>query len=586
MARIQSGLRIVSAWFVLCSGFTALSAGAADPRSLPIPSDRTGMPTVIVYTKGPFKDDGFPPAELLNLVQDGKILRVIVGLDFDMVAPHDLSEADAAAQAAKLAALQRKVVSATPALSKAAVLRFQAMPYMGLTVNEAQLRSLLKNPAVRSIREEGIHKAHLDHSTEVIRVDKLWEPPINLTGEGQTVVVIDSGSYHPAMIDESRIVDGACFSRPSVPVIGGTTWPMFCNHWGSWFGCRSACKDYDLHPVTGWPAPKLGKEEGKFCPSGYGKTGREALIYSEYCSHGSHVATIAAGDTPRDNPTLRGVAPKAKVIRMQVFHILYDWERVIGFGNWRDFDQTHLLHTGPSATDIDILGALQQVYNWRHKYNIAAVNMSLGSSCSHPNCWPWMDHCDRRIPAYSDIIGKLTDFGIAVVIAAGNGARRHGDGVVGPPGCVEKAVTVGSTRIFLPPDVPTDDVLSGFSDHSEVVDLLAPGGANFAPNLGINAGIPHPSGDPRYARYPGTSMAAPHVAGAFAVLKEFRPSATVEELETALRCTGEPVARSDISRNRIDLRSAYQFLKDGLTDCNMPDHHPGAPEWLPRHRWF
>ncbi|GIT53244.1 MAG: hypothetical protein Ct9H300mP16_04040 [Pseudomonadota bacterium] len=49
-----------------------------------------------------------------------------------------------------------------------------------------------------------------------------------------------------------------------------------------------------------------GVEEGGFCPS---------FIAENMCNHGTHVATTVAGD----NGTLKGVAPGANVIRMQVF---------------------------------------------------------------------------------------------------------------------------------------------------------------------------------------------------------------------------------------------------------------------------
>ena len=62
-------------------------------------------------------------------------------------------------------------------------------------------------------------------------------------------------------------------------------------------------------------------------------------------------------------------------------------------------------------------------------------------------------------------------------------------------------------------------------------------------------------------------MAAPHVAGAFALLKEYKPGASVAELQTALECTGKSISRGGISKPRIDIHGAYRFLKKNKTDC-------------------
>ncbi|MDP7490182.1 MAG: S8 family serine peptidase, partial [Arenicellales bacterium] len=153
--------------------------------------------------------------------------------------------------------------------------------------------------------------------------------------------------------------------------------------------------------------------------------------------------------------------------------------------------------------------------------------------------------------------------GIAVVVASGNSGR---DGYISWPACINNAIAVGCTT--------DNDNLAYFSNHSNLIDLLAPG-------YGIYAGVPSRS----YGYKSGTSMAAPHVAGAFALLKSYDPNASVAELLTALDCTGEPIARAGVSRNRIDMRSAYQFLKKRETSCKKAEDYT-LPEWVPRHRWF
>ncbi|XGB39393.1 MAG: S8 family serine peptidase [Cyanobacteria bacterium LVE1205-1] len=60
-----------------------------------------------------------------------------------------------------------------------------------------------------------------------------------------------------------------------------------------------------------------------------------------------------------------------------------------------------------------------------------------------------------------------------------------------------------------------------------------------------------------FANNDGTSMAAPHVAGAFAVIRGLVPGATVGRMLTPLQSTGKSIAvpgiNPSLSRLRIDL---------------------------------
>jgi hypothetical protein len=73
-----------------------------------------------------------------------------------------------------------------------------------------------------------------------------------------------------------------------------------------------------------------------------------------------------------------------------------------------------------------------------------------------------------------------------------------------------------------------------------------------------------PPADPwaGYRFLSGTSMAAPHVAGAWAVLKSKKPSASVNEILNALRSTGQPItdSRNGLTLPRIDVAAALDAL--------------------------
>ena len=115
------------------------------------------------------------------------------------------------------------------------------------------------------------------------------------------------------------------------------------------------------------------------------------------------------------------------------------------------------------------------------------------------------------------IIDDLKAAGVATIIASGNDAVT---GAVSSPGCISTAITVGATN--------KSDAIAWYSnEHKTMVDLLAPGSS-------INSSIPPNS----YAYYSGTSMATPHVTGAFAAIRSHLPNATVDDIESALKVSG------------------------------------------------
>ena len=67
---------------------------------------------ITVFTRNaPDPDQDGPGKMLLERIEDGKTIRVIVGVDFDMVAPHELMARDVKAQAKDLAAIQDTIIN-------------------------------------------------------------------------------------------------------------------------------------------------------------------------------------------------------------------------------------------------------------------------------------------------------------------------------------------------------------------------------------------------------------------------------------------------------------------------------------------
>ncbi|MGD8909708.1 MAG: S8 family serine peptidase [Chromatiales bacterium] len=228
------------------------------------------------------------------------------------------------------------------------------------------------------------------------------------------------------------------------------------------------------------------------------------------CYHGTHVAGIAAGA----NDDIVGVAPAANIVAVQVFSLFP-----------ADYDSCSGVPCVLSYTS-DQYAALMWVLNESTADNIAAVNVSLGGSTKYTSS------CDSDIRASA--ISALKDAGIATVISSGNSAYDDG---VSSPGCISYAITVGSTN-------DTTDTVSDFSNSSELVDILAPGEWIYSSVL-----------DGLYDNARGTSMAAPHVTGAFAVMRALNDTASVADIEEALEANGVSITddRNSLSFPRLDL---------------------------------
>ncbi len=268
------------------------------------------------------------------------------------------------------------------------------------------------------------------------------------------------------------------------------------------------------------------------------------------CGHGTHVAGIAAGSGNSASGTnakrqYRGSATNANLIGVRV-----------------------LERNGTGTVDT-VLAGLQWVYNNRTLWNIRVVNLSLG----HP-----VGESYKTDPMCV-MMKQLWESGVVVVCAAGNMGRLNDEqnecndnegwgtayGSIQVPGNSPHVITVGAMK-----QAPTDkltrvkDKVATYSSRGPSIfdyvlkpDVVAPG--NLVVSIGPSAGylfqshssniVPvadyldnpniRPLNSNSYYVLSGTSMAAPAVAGAVAMILEKSPWLTPDTVKARLMITAD-----------------------------------------------
>ncbi|MGE0209626.1 MAG: S8 family serine peptidase, partial [Lysobacteraceae bacterium] len=458
-----------------------------------------------------------PPATVEDLADrvkaDGHVdVIVLLALDAPFRAEGHLSRADVQLQRNHIGAARTRLLGALPPASYSVNRDYESIPAIAMRVDEAGLAALRGSRLVAGLEEDALKFASLAQSTPLIGAPNAWASGYD--GSGWTVAILDTGieAGHPFFrnaANASRVVAEACFSK-------GVTAPQ----------TASLCPN-GTTTQTGSGAANAN-------------TAQCLVSGTQLCDHGTHVAGIAAGRSQTvAGQTINGVAPNANIIAIQVF---------TRFNRSSDCNGS-----APciASWDSDQLAALNYINTTlRPSHNIASVNMSLGGGS-------YGAYCDTA--TIKTAVDNLRSNGIATVIATGNDGYRT---TISSPACISTAVAVSSTSKI--------DVVSGFSNVATIMDLFAPGsgGAGPAPwNAGIGSSVPG-SG---YALMSGTSMATPQVAGAWAVLKQAAPTASVTSVLNALVTTGTPVtdtrsgASGTITKPRINVDAAAAVLTGAPT---------------------
>jgi serine protease AprX len=255
--------------------------------------------------------------------------------------------------------------------------------------------------------------------------------------------------------------------------------------------------------------------------------------------HGSHVAGIILGNGYDSRGRQAGMAPDASLVSLKVLD---------GEGK---------------GTISTIIAALDWVAANARTYNIRVVNLSVGAAVTQSY---WIDPLALAAR-------RLTERGIVVVAAAGNlGTNAAGQpqyGGILAPGNAPWVLTVGASSTEGTARA-NDDVVAGFSSLGPtrgdylakpdlvapgrgIVSLAVPGSTLYQANADYLVDGKISTGYPPYLSLSGTSMAAPQVAGAVALMIEANPRLTPNLAKAILQYT----ARSEADYSQLQQGAGF-----------------------------
>ena len=269
-------------------------------------------------------------------------------------------------------------------------------------------------------------------------------------------------------------------------------------------GIDDSNENFDGAIIHQYHFTRSGDEIGEGAPDGNG--------------HGSHVAGILVS---RGLSAPRGMAPAASLV---VIKVLDDDNR--GFtSDWaRGIEHVIELHDADNGIRVDV------------------INMSLQTDSEY------VGSCDGASQAFSKACGVARSRGISVLTCGGNNGSTT---MLTLPGCFSTTTTIGSVM-----DTPPLR-LSTFTNRTADLLLLAPGQP--IQSVGLNGGTSTRS---------GCSMAVPHVAGLYCLLRQVDPAISPTELDDLASETGVEVFDEGTGLNFPLIDSEAAVARHTGNDCN------------------
>jgi subtilisin family serine protease len=225
--------------------------------------------------------------------------------------------------------------------------------------------------------------------------------------------------------------------------------------------------------------------------------------------HGTHVAGTVAQAT-NNNVGTAGIAGQATIVPVKV------------------------LDANGDGSDTNIIAGI----NWAVAQRVDVINLSLGGDRDGGTCYA---------------VANAVAHGVTVVVASGNDG-----GPVSYPAACPGVIAVGATTIT--------GTVASYSNRGPQLTITAPGGdmTTDVNGDGVKDGILQWSvfdNTPGYYLDSGTSMAAPHVAGTAAVVKQAWPAASPSQVRDVLTATAVdlgPAGRDDTyGAGLVDIGAAF-----------------------------
>ena len=372
---------------------------------------------------------------------------------------------------------------------------------LAITINASALKGLAHNPNVESIAPDIADRVYLDQSANTVNAPYAW-------GLADT-----SGKAITGQGVRIAIIDtGVDYMRTDLGGCLGTG----CKVEGGWDFANNDANPMDDH------------------------------------GHGTHVAATAAGIGMVGSTRLYGVAPGAHILAYKV------------------------CSSAGSCSSSNVIAAINRAVDPNNDGNPAdhvdVISMSLGANCGtySASCGP--------TDAQSNAVNNATAAGVVSAISAGNAGPTAS--TVGSPGTAATAVTVAagcsphgdlSTTTRCPSGNNTP--VASFSSRGPVVyngtdykkpDITAPGVMICAARLSTAFSTSPDCFDSRHVRISGTSMAAPHIAGVLALLKQANPNYTPADIKNLVKSSatsfGSSVTYNDQGAGLVNVQKAIPIV--------------------------
>lgn len=277
--------------------------------------------------------------------------------------------------------------------------------------------------------------------------------------------------------------------------------------------------------------------------------------------HGTHVAGILGGDGSDSSGNgaryrVRGIAPGVKLISLKA------------------------LRSDGTGTDSSVIAAIQRAVELKSTYNIRVLNLSLGRPVT----------ASYEKDALCQAVEQAWKAGIVVVVAAGNQGRNNsagtqGYGTITAPGNDPYVITVGAINTMGTAS-RADDKLTSYSskgptlfDHFAKPDLVAPGNQIVSIRfVGGTLDTTYPSNrvppsaycsygcyNVDYFQLSGTSMAAPMVSGAAALLIQKNRNLTPDQVKAILMKTASKALPTSSTVTDAATGDSYTVYADMFT---------------------